>query len=86
MPTYNGWTNYATWIVNLWYDDYFNDVAEDYRDDVSGLADYIRDTIEEWENLPTTGLLADLVNAALSEVNWYEIAEHYIADLPKIEE
>jgi hypothetical protein len=27
-----------------------------------------------------TGTYADLLNAALSEVNWYEIAEHMVDD------
>lgn len=33
--TYNGWTNYETWVVNLWMDnepgsyDYWREVAED---------------------------------------------------------
>ena len=44
--------------------------------------------INEWveeEMLPAIGeasLQADLLGAAVSEVNWYEIAEHYLADLP----
>jgi len=34
------------------------------------------------ENTPTvTGCYADLLNAALSEVDWYEIAQHYISDI-----
>ncbi len=24
---YNGWTNYETWVFNLWYDDYFTEAA-----------------------------------------------------------
>lgn len=33
------------------------------------------------ENTPTvTGVYADLLNAALSEVNWYEIAESLVDD------
>lgn len=33
--TYNGWTNYETWVVNLWMDnnegsyDYWREIAED---------------------------------------------------------
>jgi hypothetical protein len=82
---YNGWTNYETWVVNLWYDDAFTDVSEDYRDDVNGLADHIRDTVEE--GLPEVkGLASDLLNAAMGEVNWYEIAQGYIDELPELEE
>ena len=48
--------------------------------------------INEWveeEMLPAIGeasLQADLLGAAVSEVNWYEIAEHYLSDLPAEEE
>jgi len=48
----------------------------------------IREWVEE-EMLPALGdasLQADLLGAAVSEVNWYEIAEHYLADLPTAEE
>ena len=30
-------------------------------------------------------MFADLLGAALSEVDWYEIAEHYIEDVDKEE-
>jgi hypothetical protein len=43
------------------------------------LADSLKD--EHEENTPTvTGVYADLLNAALSEVDWYEIAEAMIND------
>jgi len=32
------------------------------------------------------GVFSDLLNAALGEVDWYEIAGHYIADVDKDEE
>jgi hypothetical protein len=30
-----------------------------------------------------TGFWADMLNASMSEVNWHEIAEHYIEDVEK---
>lgn len=33
--------------------------------------------------LAVTGVFADLLTAALGSVNWYEIAEHYIAEVDK---
>jgi hypothetical protein len=43
------------------------------------LADRLKEDFEE--NSPElTGCYADLLSAALSEINWYEIAEHYISD------
>lgn len=88
---YNGWTNYETWLVKLWMDNdegsqsFFNELAEDTvredKDDpsVSDLADRIKDYHEE--ALPQLeGFAADLMNAAMSEVNWHEIAESLIND------
>lgn len=44
------------------------------------LADELKAEFED--NTPTvTGCYADLLNAALSEVHWYEIAENYIETL-----
>ena len=39
------------------------------------------DDMEEMGVPKLTGFYADLLNAALSEVNWYEIAEHMIEEL-----
>lgn len=46
------------------------------------LADRLKDEFEEAQP-ELAGFWADLLNAAMSEVNWYEIAEHYIADVEK---
>lgn len=75
---YNGWTNYNTWLVNLWLDndgskDYWREVAEETTLTPQGLAEAIQESIEE--NIPESGLFADLLNAAMQEVNWLEIAE-----------
>ena len=46
------------------------------------LSDRLKNEFDEAQpELP--GFWADLLNAAMSEVNWYEIAEHYIADVEK---
>ena len=81
---YNGWTNYETWLVKLWMDNdegsyrMFQDMADDYlkqdgEDSPSGFANAIKEAHES--SLPElTGFAADLINAAMSEVNWFEIA------------
>lgn len=46
------------------------------------LAVAMKEEIMDGEMVPDLGasMYADLLRAALSEVNWYEIAEHYIND------
>ena len=93
---YNGYRNYETWNVALWmsndsseyWDERAREVAEqaDDRDDARDtLADSMKS--EHEENTPeVTGMYADMMyadmmNAALSEVDWDEIAGHYIDDV-----
>ena len=67
--TYNGWTNYATWRVNLELFD---------GSDQFWSADSAREFVEEiiYESTPE-GVARDYALAFISDVNWYEIAEHY---------
>lgn len=73
---YNGWTNYATWRINL---ELFSDMdVEDYFDefpDVDELKDYAENVIFENYN-GTLGLVEDYARAFLSNVNWWEIVDH----------
>ena len=67
--TYNGWTNYATWRVNLELFD---------GSDQFWSADSAREFVEEiiYESTPE-GVARDYALAFISDVNWHEIAEHY---------
>ena len=78
--TYNGWTNYATWRVNLEVFDGM-DIVEYLGPcaDVHMLAERMK---EFAENIITdykseTNLAQNYALAFLSAVNWYEIAKHY---------
>lgn len=94
--TYNGWTNYETWNLALWLDNdqgsyehwreraeevYRDTDGDDRRDDAyTALAKELEADIKESQ--PTvTGFRADMLNAALSEIDYREIAEHYIDDV-----
>ena len=95
----NGWTNYETWVVNLWIDNdgYADDcrrmAMECVRDTASKsfpdgaaircLADRIKEQHEEHMSLvcKVPGVFSDLLNGALSSVNWAEIARHYIDEV-----
>ena len=80
--TYNGWTNYATWRVNLELFDDFRVMDEELMDDVYELGQYLRETAEVYIEDSSTedGLARDYALAFLSDVNWYEIAKHMIDD------
>lgn len=92
--TYNGWTNYETWLVNLWLsNDKGTEVAvremteEAVREEgeqtsaAHRLSDQLRDFVDEMCEAPDNGLISDLINASLGRVDWREIAEHYVADV-----
>ena len=69
---YNGWTNYATWRVNL---EILSDI--EFEEQVS--ADYLKEIVEEaifvnFDTCDTPRLIEDYARAFVSEVNFYEIA------------
>ena len=91
---YNGWFNYETWLFNLWHDSAFTDYAEECYSNAEAdstftgeenatfaLSDQIKDFSEEMlpeEIMPKNGFLSDLIGAGLQEINFHEIAKHYI--------
>jgi hypothetical protein len=97
--TYNGWTNYETWLVKLWMDndqgsyEYWREAARDAwqhpvknqfidsRKDRAriALAERLKDDHEEAVS-DLKGFAADLMNAALSSVDWDEIASALLDD------
>jgi hypothetical protein len=86
--TYNGWTNWETWIVNVWMDndqklyEYYREVAREevLKDKESAtykLSITLRKQFDEWAP-EIEGLYLDLLNGAMREINWREIARHLI--------
>lgn len=87
--TYNGWTNYATWRVNLeMFDniplsdfDGMERVNEWRQPDIQWLADAMQERAEYYvECASSEGFARDYALAFMSDVNWREIAEHMIED------
>lgn len=80
--TYNGWTNYATWRVNL---EMFDGMAPtdfgDGNDDAYKLSKslqyYAEDVVEQTSS---EGIARDYALAFLSDVDWESIARHMIND------
>lgn len=81
--TYNGWTNYATWRINLEIFDGtdLEDMSWDGMD-TSDLANALQEYAQEIVFLECNekSLAYSYAMAFLSEVNWYEIAEHLLED------
>jgi hypothetical protein len=73
--TYNGWTNYATWRINL---EMFDGLSrEDLTGDSDTLVDpeYLQELVEEQLNSDNE-TATSYAMAFINQVNWSEIAEH----------
>ena len=90
--TYNGWTNYATWRVNLeicddlcngWYAE--RETFEDVYELSKSLQEDAELIVSGYEEFPES-LTLDYARAFLSDVNWYEIASHWTEELIEAEE
>jgi hypothetical protein len=85
---YNGWTNYATWRVSLEMidgnqDHYLDMMNDDNEIDTYELSKIIEaDVIEILENEANDqSIVFSYAQAFVSNVNWYEIAEHIAEEL-----
>ena len=77
MEKCNGWTNYATWRINL-------EILSDMEFDEQVSADYLEDLVEDcvFTNAVVKDCLAaDYARAFIAQVNFYEIAESINAEL-----
>ena len=83
--TYNGWTNYATWRVNLEIFDNIPiqdfDGADCAEPDIYEISLALKERAEYYiECTSQEGFARDYALAFLSDVNWYEIAKHMVDD------
>jgi len=77
--TYNGWTNYATWRVNLEIFDNMEPCDFGRRLDKYELADCLKEYATVAVSNDSNQLATDYALAFLSDVNWQEIAVGMIA-------
>ena len=77
--TYNGWTNYATWRINLEIcgdmdlRDMYNDKPE-----TDTVAEYLEELVNEILDQSGKGFALDYARSFVSDVDFLEIAEHLI--------
>jgi hypothetical protein len=85
--TYNGWTNYETWCVNLWLDNdeylnnTLNDIATDEDVDLYDKCEQLKAVVDAMNPLyGDASMFTDMLNGALSMVCWKEIIENHLDD------
>jgi hypothetical protein len=76
---YNGWTNYATWRVNV-------EIIDGIEIDTIICAEYIKELVEDvvfsqYELGNGSHLVEDYARAFVSQVNFYEIAQRINEEL-----
>lgn len=81
--TYNGWSNYETWLANLWLT---NDEGN-YRLLMEAVNDsfmqdwekgvWLRDILsyQLYDEIDTSSVWQDLLSHAIGQINWTEIIE-----------
>jgi hypothetical protein len=89
--TYNGWTNYETWLANIWLGEAdfagrleSGDLCDLSCVDVCVIEEIISEHIELMTDNPreqACGLGQDLMRAAISAININELARAYFSDL-----
>lgn len=97
--TYNGWSNYETWAMALWIDndegsyhaarelvrEAIDDIEESHVVEAAdALKNWQEEVMYDWE--PDAALVfTDLLHAAFSEVDWYEVAQHYVDEMAEVD-
>lgn len=89
--TYNGWTNYPTWVIKLWIDndqgtqEMAYDLARRAGDKEFPKVELMRE-LQSWIESDNplgqdASVYADLIGWAIESANWYELAEAFLDDV-----
>lgn len=80
---YNGWSNYETWLANLWLNNdqdcysiicYVLTLATDIYAKANKLKDLVRERLDEVNLDPS--LASDLLSSSFLRINWVEIIQN----------
>ena len=71
---YNGWANRETWLVNVWYGDFFSD-SETGTWDANAIQEFIEEEVYGEDGVNVQGFIADLID--LSSIDYRELAKHF---------
>ena len=77
---YNGWANHATWLVALW--EYIDLFSETYFENGDKPEDVSERDVEEMfydyvdNEIPSSGIISDMISSVTSTIDWREITEH----------
>ena len=77
MTDYNGWKNKETWLVNLWLGWALETRQED-GDKITAetIQEYVEEIIFD-DVADDRGFLRDMLNCAMGEIDYRELAAHY---------
>jgi hypothetical protein len=75
---HNGFTNFETWLFDLWYFDYYLDYIQ--NNDVyttEELAEIMKEQIIDLQEETDTevGMFNDAISNMISQINFYEVAK-----------
>lgn len=93
--TYNGWTNYQTWVCSIWMDndrgsyEHYSETARDllklHKDKTQAedeLSKIMKDDLDgEMQCMSVEGLFGDLLQNAVDQIDFNEIAKSMIEDI-----
>jgi hypothetical protein len=79
MTGYNGWKNKETWLVNLWLGDELAMMQEDgYSIGPDAIEELVQTAIGDIDGKSVeNGFLIDMLNCALGEIDYRELAANY---------
>ena len=86
---YNGWANYETWLISLYFTDiiyeYFEECEDALLSKAYEYADNIRDMIAEMisQDLPTSNkcFVHSMCDSFMNRVDWNELCEIHLEDV-----